>query len=132
MYLACTTAKLACFLCKDANSFALTCSGADLRSDTAREGCDKSCQRLRSVHCKLQFQEDLLKPKAERRWLCCELAEDGVNAIIILQTQQMLRDAIRLGHQQPFYMDATFGMQRYGLQTLTGHVKDEEDKGMHT
>lgn len=48
---------------------------------------------------------------------------------LVLATQAMLRDAWRFGHEGPLYMDATHGIQRYGLKVVTLHVKTNEQKG---
>jgi hypothetical protein len=36
----------------------------------------------------------------------------------------MLQDAVKRGHCEPIYMDASHGMQRYWLKVVTVHVKD--------
>jgi hypothetical protein len=52
--------------------------------------------------------------------------------IICLTTTDMRATAVRLGINEPLYMDATHGLQKYGLKLVTVHVKDEEGKGMIT
>jgi hypothetical protein len=42
----------------------------------------------------------------------------------------MLATAVRRGVGQPIYMDATHGLQRYGLKVVTVHIKDEEGSGV--
>jgi hypothetical protein len=40
----------------------------------------------------------------------------------------MIKDAIARGHKELVYMDASHGMQRYGLKVVTVHVKDVEGR----
>jgi hypothetical protein len=80
----------------------------------------------------LQFVADKAKPEERREWLRCDISKDGVDVVICLSKRDMLQTAARRGVDEPIYMDATHGMQKYGLKLVTVHVKDEEDKGATT
>jgi hypothetical protein len=80
----------------------------------------------------LQFKADLAKREKDRRWLRCEIDDDGDKVFIVLATTQMVGDAQRFGHGRALYMDATHGLQKYGLKTVTIHVKDHEGRGVPT
>lgn len=71
-------------------------------------------------------------PKSNQRWLVFEVDSEGKEVLIILCTPEQREWARRHGHKQPVYMDATHGMQRYGLKLVTVHVKDETQKGADT
>ena len=82
--------------------------------------------------CYLQFQEDKSRPAEQQEWRRCDICKDGVDVVICLSKRSMLETAARRGRGEPLYMDATHGLQKYGLKLVTIHVKDEEDKGMST
>jgi putative ribosome biogenesis GTPase RsgA len=63
---------------------------------------------------------------------CVATSQDGVDVVICLSKRDMLQTAARRGVDEPIYMGATHGMQKYGLKLVTVHVKDEEDKGATT
>ena len=77
----------------------------------------------------VQWGEDQARAAHERQWLRCEVDEKGEQVLIILATPTMLHKAVRFGHGGPIYMDASHGMQRYGLKVATVHVKDNQSKG---
>jgi hypothetical protein len=77
----------------------------------------------------MQYKKDLERPKEQRRWLRCEIADDGNQVFIVLATQEMLKIAAQYGDGRALYMDATHGCQRYGLMTVTVLVKDHERRG---
>jgi hypothetical protein len=79
----------------------------------------------------LQFKADQAKQEKDRRWLRCEIGDDGDKVFIVHATKQMVDDAMRFGHGRALYMDATHGLQKYGLKTVTIHVKDHERRGVH-
>jgi hypothetical protein len=80
----------------------------------------------------LQFEADKGVPEEKREWLRCDISNNGVDVVICLAKRDMLRTASMRGVGEPIYMDATHGMQKYGLKLVTVHVKDEEDKGAKT
>jgi hypothetical protein len=80
----------------------------------------------------LQWEADLRKEPTKREWLHFEVDQEGKEPLVILGTQAMLQDAVKRGNCEPIYMDASHGMQRYGLKVVTVHVKDIEGKGTHT
>jgi hypothetical protein len=49
--------------------------------------------------------------------------------LIVLAGKDMLETTIRRGVCLPIYMDATRGLQKYGLKLITVHIKDEESQG---
>jgi hypothetical protein len=63
----------------------------------------------------LQFKADKEKSEDDRRWLRCELVDNGDAVFITLATKRMIGNAVRLGHGRALYMDATHGLQKYGL-----------------
>lgn len=69
-------------------------------------------------------------PQEQRTWLRCEIDDDADNVMIVLARKEMLETAVRRGVGEPIYMDATHGLQKYGLKVITVHVKDEESQGM--
>jgi hypothetical protein len=77
----------------------------------------------------LQYKKDLEKPKEQRRWLRCEIDDEGKHVFIVLSTPEMVKNAVRFGDGRALYMDATHGCQRYGLKTVTVLVNDHERKG---
>lgn len=77
----------------------------------------------------MQFEDDQRKPAEKRQWLAFEVDTEGKQVFLVLATQKMLLDAWRFGHKGPLYMDATHGIQRYGLKVVTLHVKTNEHKG---
>lgn len=77
----------------------------------------------------MQFKNDQLLPAESRKWLACEIDFDGDQVLIVLAADKMLREAWAYGHEGPLYMDATHGLQRYGLKIVTVHVKTDEQKG---
>jgi hypothetical protein len=98
---------------------------------TAVEHC-QSCQGKVAVYqlvYALQFAEDQMLPAHSRRWLLCEIDEDGNEVLILLATPAMLQSAIHRGIGEPIYLDATHGMQQYGLKVATGHIKTVQGKG---
>lgn len=78
----------------------------------------------------MQYADDLKLPPAERQWLACEISADGFQVIMIICTAEQRAWALLHGHGKPCYMDATHGMQRYGLKVVTLHVKDKAGFGM--
>jgi hypothetical protein len=50
--------------------------------------------------------------------------------LIVLARKDMLETAVRRGVGEPIYMDATHGLQKYGLKVVTVHIKDEESQGV--
>jgi hypothetical protein len=72
------------------------------------------------------WKADLRKEPTKRECFHFEVDQEleGKEPLIILRTQAMLQDAVELGHCEPIYMDASHGMQRYGLKVVTLHVKD--------
>lgn len=78
----------------------------------------------------MQYEEDLLRPPHERQWLHHEVDTEGKQPFFVLANRSMLQDAVRRGHDEPIYMDATHGMQRYGLKVVTVHVRDVEGRGV--
>jgi hypothetical protein len=44
----------------------------------------------------------------------------------------MIADAIKYGHDRPLFMDATHGLQKYGLKLVTVLVKDASNRGRHS
>lgn len=93
-------------------------------------------QRLRHAHLprvsqllsQLQYQADKAVPKEQRVWLRCDIDTAGENVVVCLAKRGMIQTAIRRGVGEPMYMDATHGLQKYGLKVVTVHVKDEENK----
>ena len=77
----------------------------------------------------LQWQEDQAKEPSARQWLHFEVDAEGKEPLVILATQYMLKQAVQRGMGEPIYMDASHGMQRYGLKVATVHVKDVEGRG---
>jgi hypothetical protein len=77
----------------------------------------------------MQWNQDLLKDPKEREWLHFEVAEDGVDVLLVLGTDSMIEKAVCHGHKGPLYMDATHGLNDKGLKVVTLHVKDLEGKG---
>jgi hypothetical protein len=84
-----------------------------------------------SINSLLQWEADLRKEPTKQEWLHFEVDKEGKEPLVILGTQAMLQAAVERGHCEPIYMDASHGMQRYGLKVLTVHVKDIEGKGVH-
>lgn len=80
----------------------------------------------------VQWQADQRKEPHAREWLHFEVAEDGVDTLIMLGTNSMIEKAVRHGHQGPLYMDATHGMNDKGMKVVTLHVKDLEGRGAST
>jgi hypothetical protein len=78
----------------------------------------------------MQFEADKLVPEEQREWLRCDVSSDASEVVICLATRNMKATAVRRGINEPLYMDATHGLQKYGLKLVTVHVKDEESKGM--
>jgi hypothetical protein len=70
-----------------------------------------------------------LLPEEHRVWLRCDIDDDASEVLIVLARQDMLATAVRRGVGQPIYMDATHGLQRYGLKVVTVHIKDDEGSG---
>lgn len=77
----------------------------------------------------MQWNNDQAKPESMQQWLHFECDKAGKEVIIILCTQEQLEWASMYGHGQPIYMDATHGMQRYGLKLVTVHVKNARGQG---
>lgn len=69
-------------------------------------------------------------PKEQRAWLRCDIDENADDVLVVLATKDMLETAVRRGCGEPIYMDATHGLQKYGLKIVTVHVKDEESQGV--
>jgi hypothetical protein len=65
----------------------------------------------------------------QRRWLRCDIDSEGSNVLIVLANRNMLETACRRGNGEPLILDATHGLQRYGLKLVTAHVVDEEFAG---
>ena len=78
----------------------------------------------------MQFEEDQGLPTEERKWLDFEVGDDGNEVFALLSTSHMLDTAIERGIDEPVYMDATHGLQSYGLKLVTVHAKDDDGKGM--
>jgi glutathionylspermidine synthase len=80
----------------------------------------------------MQFQLDQERPAYQRQWLRCNISEDGQDVLIVLAKQGMIKCAVRRGMDEPFILDATHGLQRYGpnYKLVTGHIVDEEQSGM--
>lgn len=77
----------------------------------------------------VQYREDLGKDEGKRCWLRCDIGTDGDNIVIILATPSMMAAAWEFGQNKPLYMDATHGLQKYGLKLVTIHVKDLQARG---
>jgi hypothetical protein len=80
----------------------------------------------------MQFDVDKGLPAEQRKWLRCDIDEDAKNPCIILARRDMLATAVRRGHKEPLFIDATHGIQKYGLKLVTAHIIDEENSGMHS
>lgn len=78
----------------------------------------------------MQFEEDQGLPAEERKWLDFNVDHDGKEVFALLSTSHMLDTAIERGIDEPVYMDATHGLQAYGLKLVTVHAKDDDGKGM--
>jgi hypothetical protein len=76
----------------------------------------------------LQIEADKAKPVQQRQWLRCDIDKDGEDVLVCLAKMDILEIAARRGVGGPVYIDATHGIQKYGLK-LTVLVKDEEGKG---
>ena len=77
----------------------------------------------------MQFDVDREKAPESKSWLRCDIAGDGGATPILLASQRMIGDAVKHGHGRALYMDATHGLQRYGLKLVTVLVKDQETRG---
>jgi hypothetical protein len=53
----------------------------------------------------MQYKKDLEKPKELRRWLRCEIGDDGKHVFIVLSTPEMIQNAVRFGDGRALYMD---------------------------
>jgi hypothetical protein len=80
----------------------------------------------------MQFELDKAKPAHKRAWLRCDVDEDGHHVVVVLATREMIADAIKYGHGRPLFMDATHGLQKYGLKLVTVLVKDASNRGRHS
>jgi hypothetical protein len=80
----------------------------------------------------MQFELDQAMPEDKRAWLRCDVGNDGHKVVIVLATRHMIADAVTYGHGRPVYMDATHGLQKYGLKIITMLVKDTGDRGEHS
>jgi hypothetical protein len=78
----------------------------------------------------MQFNADKQVPEEHRVWLRCDVDDNAHDVVIVLARRDMLQTAIQRGIGEPIYMDATHGMQKYGLKVVTVHVKGEEFRGM--
>jgi hypothetical protein len=77
----------------------------------------------------MQFQEDQVRPSEQRQWLRCDIDSLAEDVCIVLARRDMLTTAVRRGMGEPLFMDATHGLQKYGLKLVTVHVLDEENSG---
>ena len=80
----------------------------------------------------VQWEADQRKAAKDQEWLHFEVAQDGVDVLIMLGTDSMIEKAVRHGHQGPLYMDATHGLNDKGLKVVTVHVKDLEGRGANS
>lgn len=76
----------------------------------------------------MQWQNDQALPKEQRQWL--HFNEDPKDPLIVLATRTMLTEAVKRGHGEPSFVDATHGLQRYGLKLVTLLVKTDQGEGM--
>jgi hypothetical protein len=65
----------------------------------------------------------------KRQWLRCDIDSQAEDVCIVLARRSMLITAVRRGMGEPLFMDATHGLQKYGLKLVTVHVLDEENSG---
>lgn len=56
----------------------------------------------------------------------------GKDVTIIIASPSQKRWAWDLGHGNPIFMDASHGMQRYGLKIVTVHVRNHCGKGANS
>jgi hypothetical protein len=77
----------------------------------------------------LQFEADMLLRAEERQWLRCDIDPEGNNVAIVIARRDMLQTSIRRGPGEPLVLDATHGLQKYGLRLITGSILDEEGSG---
>jgi hypothetical protein len=77
----------------------------------------------------MQFELDQAKSEDKLRY---DAGNDGHKEVIVLTTRQMIADAVTYGHGRPVYMDATHGLQKYGLKIIAMLVKDTDDRGEHS
>ena len=78
----------------------------------------------------MQFEQDQQLPRHQQKWVHFSVDDAGTEPMIMLATHSMLRAAAVDGHGEPGFIDATHGLQRYGLKLVTYLVKDVEMKGM--
>jgi hypothetical protein len=78
----------------------------------------------------VQYAKDQTLPHMDRSWLRCEIDDEGHRVVIVLAKPQMRQDAVKYGQGRALYMDATHGLQKYGLKLVTVLVKDHEGRGM--
>lgn len=78
----------------------------------------------------MQFAQDQLLPLEEQQWLRCDIDADAQDVCIVLARREMVETAVRRGAGGPIVMDATHGLQKYGLKLVTVHVVDEESSGV--
>lgn len=77
----------------------------------------------------MQFEADHLLPPEERQWLRCDIDPAASNVAIVIARHDMLQTSIRRGPGEPLFLDATHGLQKYGLRLITGSILDEEGSG---
>jgi hypothetical protein len=77
----------------------------------------------------MQFHEDQVRPSEQRQWMRCDIDSQAEDVCIVLARRSMLITAVCRGMGEPLFMDATHGLQKYGLKLVTVHVFDEENSG---
>jgi MULE transposase domain len=77
----------------------------------------------------LQWDEEQLKPEAERTLLQADLS-DPAKPLVIIATQNMIGWANEHGHNRPVSMDCTFGLTKYGFSVCTLTALNGEHRGV--